>query len=228
MSPTKLSTSPAPKGQRNEMRLIARAAEILRALAASQSHLSLGQLSKATGLPRSSVQRLVGALEVEGFISSEAGQVGVTLGIEILRLGASVQSSLRERFRPHLQALQLNTNDTIDLTLLMDGTPIVVDQISSTSALRVVSFIGRPLPLATTASGRAHMASENRINDFFYDHEDYEEGVCAIAMTLRTLKNENYAVAISMPAKRFKERLPFLRERLSHCHRNLRHVAGLD
>ena len=60
MTPPDSSPTKA-KGQRNEIRLIARAASILRALAEEPSGLSLGQIAKQTGLARATVQRLVGA-----------------------------------------------------------------------------------------------------------------------------------------------------------------------
>ena len=248
------------KGQRNEMRMVARAAEVLRALADAPRGQSLGQIAKATGLPRSTVQRLVGALEVEGFVATEAGQAGVRLGWELIRLGSAVQANIRALLRPHLQDLHVLTKDTVDLTLLSDGTPIVIDQITSTAALRVVSFVGRPLPLHCTASGKAHLMGMTKERaravlkeplqsytgqtktsvadllklaatahdcDFAYDMQEYEEGVCAIAVPFGTRTSENYAVAISMPVNRFHERLPFLREALRKCQRARDTAAGV-
>jgi IclR family acetate operon transcriptional repressor len=152
-------SGPPRKGQRNEMRMISRAAEVLRALAEEPAGLSLGQLAKATGLARSTVQRLVGALEAEGFAVTRPGQPGVKLGAELVRLGSAVHANLRSLFRPFLQELNHQTKDTVDLTLLMNGLPVVIDQITSTASLRVVSFVGRPLPLHCTASGKAHVSA---------------------------------------------------------------------
>lgn len=244
MPPT---ASASKKGQRNEMRTIARAASVLRALADGSGKLSLGQLAKATGLPRSSIQRIVGALEAEGFVNTQAGQPGVRLGRELVRLGSAVSANLRTLVRPYLQELHQRTKDTVDLTLLMDGAPVVVDQISSTAALRVVSFIGRPLPLHATASGKCHLMNLPRhealallqqplhaftdqtitstdqlektvdqiaAGEFGYDREEYEDGICAIALPIHTFGANNYAIALSMPTKRFAERLPMLREAL--------------
>ena len=145
------------KGQRNEMRMIARASAVLRALADHPSGLSLGQIAKATGLARATVQRLVGALENERMVSTAAGVPGVRLGVELARLGAAVHRDLRDLFRPILTALQERLEDTIDLTQLQGGDAIVIDQIVSPRTLRVVSFIGNALPLHCTASGKAHM-----------------------------------------------------------------------
>jgi DNA-binding IclR family transcriptional regulator len=247
------------KGQRNEMRMISRAAEVLRALAEEPAGLSLGQLAKATGLARSTVQRLVGALEAEGFAVTRPGQPGVKLGAELVRLGSAVHANLRSLFRPFLQELNHQTKDTVDLTLLMNGLPVVIDQITSTASLRVVSFVGRPLPLHCTASGKAHVSAMTHDEakallipplkgytartltdsrallrlagtahecEFHIDQEEFDEGICAIALPINTAGPDNYAVAVSMPATRFKTRLPQLRAALRTCQREMEAAAG--
>jgi DNA-binding IclR family transcriptional regulator len=184
----------------------------------------------------------------------------VRLGRELVRLGAAVHSSARALFRPHMQELHGRTHDTVDLTLLMDGVPMVVDQISSTASLRVVSAIGRPLPLHATASGKAHVMAMDRQkllelltgslraytrntntsveelvklansaaqSEFAYDREEYEDGVCAIALPIQTLSSDNYALALSMPAKRFQDRLPLLRETLRQAQLAIELAAGV-
>ena len=250
-------TTALKKGQRNEMRMIARAADVLRALSGSSDGLSLGQIAKATGLARSTVQRLVGALEVEGFVMTQAGAPGVTLGRELARLGAAAHESARALFRPHLQALSAATRDTVDLTLLTGGAPVVVDQITATAPLRVVSFVGRPLPLHCTASGKAHLSRLPRAeaekllrpplqaytrrtivdpaalldrageaDAVFVDIEEFDEGVCALALPIRVPGAENYAVAISMPSTRFPDRVDLLCNTLRACRLDMEGVAG--
>jgi DNA-binding IclR family transcriptional regulator len=242
------------------MRMIARAAEVMRALAQGRGNMSLGQIAKATKLPRSTVQRLVGALEAEGFVATQAGQTGVRLGRELVRLGSAVHANLRSLIRPHLQELHAQTRDTVDLSLIMDGLPIVVDQITSTASLRVVSFVGRPLPLHATASGKAHLMNMSReeaerlVHEplraftsqtitsaqqilkfadsaadaaFGYDREEYDEGVCAIALPIQTHGSDNYAIALSMPSKRFADRLPQLRESLRQAQRGIELSLGV-
>ncbi len=147
----------APSAENGEMRLIARAAALLRALADQPSGASLGELAKATGLARSTVQRVVGALAAERLVS--AGADGVRLGLEIARLASFVQSDARELLRPVAEALMRRVQETVDLTVLDGATVVVIDQLVSPQSLRVVSHVGRSLPLHATASGKAHLAS---------------------------------------------------------------------
>ena len=56
------------------MRMISRAALILRALGEHPSGLSLGRIAKETGLARATVQRLVGALAAERLVCTTLAQ----------------------------------------------------------------------------------------------------------------------------------------------------------
>ncbi len=143
-------------GPRNEMRMISRAASILRALGEHPSGLSLGRIAKETGLARATVQRLVGALAAERLVCTTSG-AGVRLGAELARLGALVHCDVRSLVRPLLLDLHARVEETVDLTALHDGEAIVVDQFASPRALRVVSHVGQILPLHATASGKAHL-----------------------------------------------------------------------
>ena len=145
--------------EKGEMRLIARSAAILRALAEHPMGTSLGELAKATGLARSTVQRLVDALAIERLVTTGRAANSIKLGLEISRLASFVQSGPRERFRPIMEELMRRVQETVDLTILDDeGAVIVIDQLSSNYSLRVVSHVGQRIPLHSSASGKAHLA----------------------------------------------------------------------
>jgi IclR family transcriptional regulator, acetate operon repressor len=147
------------KGQRNEMRMIARAAAVLRAIADQPGGLSLGQLAKETGLARSTIQRLVGALEAERFVATEAATIGVRLGSEVPRIANSAHRDVKLLLRPHIEKLHSEIQDTVDVTLLQAKAAVVIDQVAAFEhALRVVSQMGSALPLHCTSNGKAHLA----------------------------------------------------------------------
>lgn len=147
------------KGQRNEMRMIARAASILRALGEEPLGLSLGQLAKETGLARSTVQRLVGAMEIERLVSTEAGRAGVRLGPEIPRLANAAHGDIKTLIRPAIEALHRAVEDTVDVSLWQSGGAVVIDQaFRSGGILRVVSHVGTVLPTHCSSNGKVHMA----------------------------------------------------------------------
>jgi 4-hydroxyphenylpyruvate dioxygenase len=51
--------------------------------------------------------------------------------------------------------------------------------------------------------------------------------VCAIALPVQTLSLDNYALALSMPSRRFQDRLPLLREALAQAKRSIETAAGV-
>ncbi|MBP7598980.1 MAG: helix-turn-helix domain-containing protein, partial [Pseudoxanthomonas sp.] len=61
--------------QNSGIQVIARAAAILRGVVAAPQGLSLGQLASTTGLARSTVQRIVYALESEHLLQAGVGGV---------------------------------------------------------------------------------------------------------------------------------------------------------
>ena len=77
---------------KSQVQVIARAATILRALEDENAGLSLGQIAQRVNLARSTVQRIVAALETEKLVIAATPNGRVRLGPTILRLAASVRS----------------------------------------------------------------------------------------------------------------------------------------
>src|SRR3972149_1459395 len=76
---------------KSQVQVIARAATILRALEEENASLSLGQIAQRVNLARSTVQRIVSALETEKLVIAATPNGRVRLGPTILRLAASVR-----------------------------------------------------------------------------------------------------------------------------------------
>lgn len=140
------------------IQVISRAAQVLRALDGEPQGLSLSQLAERTGLPRSTVHRLLGALEVEGFVAAAVPGGRMRLGPELLRLADAGRPDLQQLLRPEMQHLFDDLNETIDLAVL-DGDHLrFVDQIPAPHRLRAVSAVGATFPLHCTANGKAVLA----------------------------------------------------------------------
>lgn len=140
---------------RNGIQVIARAASVLRALKGSQTGMSLGQIAEQVDLPRSTVQRIVGALQAERLVIASGAGAGIRLGPELHSLAESAHYNIAETIRPLLQDLSRNTGETVDLSILRGNILIFIDQITGTQRLRAVSSVGETFPLTTTANGKA-------------------------------------------------------------------------
>lgn len=144
------------RGKLGESQSISRAVAVLR-FVADHPGASLGEIAKATGMPRSTVQRLVGSLSGEGLLTRNFGQQGVFLGMELARLGARVALDARVLLRPLMEELHSKIGDNIDLTTLDQGRVIVIEQIASNEDIRVISYVGKQHPIHCTANGKAHL-----------------------------------------------------------------------
>lgn len=144
------------RGKLGDSQSISRAVALMRHVA-DHPGASLGEIAKATGLPRSTVQRLVASLAHEGLLTRNFGQQGVFLGMELARLGARVALDARVLLRPLIEDLHARIGENIDLTVLDQGRVIVIEQIASNETIRVISYVGKQHPVHCTANGKAHL-----------------------------------------------------------------------
>jgi DNA-binding IclR family transcriptional regulator len=150
-------SSPAANAK-SQVQVIARAASILRALEDENAGLSLGQIAQRVNLARSTVQRIVAALESEKLVIAATPNGRVRLGPTILRLAASVRSDFIALARPHLEKLSLDLQETVDLATVKKDHLVFIDQVIGSHRLRTVSAVGETFPLYCTANGKAYLA----------------------------------------------------------------------
>jgi len=143
---------------KSQVQVIARAATILRALEDENSGLSLGQIAQRVNLARSTVQRIVAALETEKLVIAATPNGRVRLGPTILRLAASVRSDFIATARPFLERLSEELHETVDLSTVKKDHLVFIDQVIGAQRLRTVSAVGETFPLHCTANGKAYLA----------------------------------------------------------------------
>ncbi len=143
---------------KSQVQVIARAATILRALEDENSGLSLGQIAQRVNLARSTVQRIVSALETEKLVIAATPNGRVRLGPTILRLAASVRSDFTAFARPFLERLSEELHETVDLSTVKKDHLVFIDQVIGSQRLRTVSAVGETFPLYCTANGKAYLA----------------------------------------------------------------------
>jgi len=141
------------------IQVISRAAAILRTLAEHPRGLSLGAIATAVQLPRSTVQRIVDALDGEGLVVSGALAGGVRLGPALLPLAVGARFEVAEIVRPRLEELARATGETVDLALFDQDKAIFIDQVQGSHRLRAVSAVGVSFPLHCSSNGKAMLAA---------------------------------------------------------------------
>lgn len=141
------------------LNVIARAAAILRALEAQVDGLSIAELTRRTGLPRTTVTRLARALADEALLSLQGSRV--RLGPALSRLAAAAHRDVLSVIHPHLVALAQATGETVNLWLECQEEVLLVEQAPSRQEIHIAAAPGARLPLHSTAPGKAFLARED-------------------------------------------------------------------
>jgi DNA-binding IclR family transcriptional regulator len=141
------------------VQVIARAVAILRALGRHPEGLSIREIGRLIGVPRSTVQRIVDALDQESFVISANPASGVKLGPALIGLGAMADKfDLAVFAQPIITELSKALGETVALALFDRDKAVVVKQVAGRRRVRAVSVVGDILPLHCTASGKAILA----------------------------------------------------------------------
>jgi DNA-binding IclR family transcriptional regulator len=140
------------------IQVIARSAEILRALRSAPAGLSQAEVGERVGLARSTIHRLLNALENEGLVESGGPRGRYRLGPEISRMADTARRGLLSSIHPLLEELSQEVNETVDLSVLDRNGATFIDQAVAPHRLRAVSAVGESFLLHCTANGKAFLA----------------------------------------------------------------------
>lgn len=138
---------------------IERAFAILRAL--SRGTLGVTDLAERTGLPKSTVSRLLAALEAEGAAEQPEAGGGYSIGPALATLAGSVSPtmSLRGVVRPFIEELALLTGGSSGFTLREGSEAYWSDNVDDADELvTMVDQTGMSFPLHTIPSGLAMLS----------------------------------------------------------------------
>ena len=151
--PSSLSAAPEL-----ESSMLARAVRILSSFTAATPQLTLTDVTRRTGLPRSSVHRILDQL-VQLRVMERVG-VEYRLGLRLLELGAlaAQHNRLRATALPHLHRLHSATRALVHLSILDGHEIIYLERIGGASEGRVPTRLGGRQPAYCTASGKAMLA----------------------------------------------------------------------
>lgn len=157
-----------------------RGLSLLELFSVRDSELSISEMARRSGIPKSTTHRLVTDLISWGAL--ERSRNGARLGVRMFELGHLVpaQRTLRELADPYAHNLSEITGLTCNLAV-RDGTDVVyVEKVSSRSLSVPHSRTGGRLPLNCTGLGKAILA---------FSDPDFIEAVLAGELTRRTRKS---------------------------------------
>jgi DNA-binding IclR family transcriptional regulator len=142
-------------------RTISRAIAILQAFDETRLELGVTDLSQLTGLDKSTVYRLLNAMQQGELITQNAVTTKYHLGFGLLHLaGLALQNlDLPRIVRPYLEELAEYSKETVNLSILNDDDKVInIDGINSSRRVRNVGWIGREMPPHAVSGGKVMMA----------------------------------------------------------------------
>jgi IclR family acetate operon transcriptional repressor len=141
-----------------------RALDVVEALAAAESDLSLSELQAELGLPLPTLHRLIGMLTERGYAVRHEPSRRYGPGPKLLAVAASATSrgrfDLRRVAIPVLREVTAQTGETSNLISPYGRREIVyIEQVLSPQMVRMFTEVGHRAPLYCTAAGKAILAA---------------------------------------------------------------------
>ncbi|HCM5830602.1 IclR family transcriptional regulator [Klebsiella pneumoniae] len=172
------------ESDKNGKQVINRAASILKVLGRFQTGLSMSALARECGLPRSTVHRMVAALEEQELVINMKD--GIRLGPALLTLATAAHTDFVTVARAVVESLGRRTRETVDVSVYKGMHAISIDQYQSDQELRVVSPVGTAFPVHITAHGKAMLSllSESSFTHLLRELEDMQ-----LSQTLYNVKS---------------------------------------
>ncbi|TWH00851.1 IclR family transcriptional regulator [Nocardioides sp. J9] len=140
--------------------ILTKAFDLLRAFNPHQRVMTLSELARASGLPKSTVHRLLARLVELGAV--EHHRSGYKIGLGLLQLGAGTPAGyMRDLGMPHLSQLHRWSGATVHFAVLRQFDVVYLEKLNAPGSPAGITSVGGRLPANCTAIGKALLAHEN-------------------------------------------------------------------
>jgi DNA-binding IclR family transcriptional regulator len=139
---------------------VERMISLLELLAVAKNGLTLPELSRRLGFPKSSTHCLLVTLERRAYLRRNPKTHRYMLGVKLLALAnvALGGIKLREQAAPFLRALMSQTRLTVQLAILDQDAAVLIEKVEPPGPLRQSTWVGKRLELQCTAVGKCLLA----------------------------------------------------------------------
>lgn len=148
--------------ERRQPSSIQKAFDILNIFTREMPVLSLDRISEISGIPKTTVFRILGQLEENGYVTKQdqLGKIYYSLGFAYLEKGQLVKDrmDIREMVRGEMLRLRNEMNLTIQLAIRDNQDAVYIEQFESWRPIRVFPAIGKRVPLYSAACPRVLLA----------------------------------------------------------------------
>lgn len=148
----------------NHVQSVGRAVQLIDLLAGEGQELSLTEMSKALGWPKSTVHGILSTLRDYNYVEQSPVNGRYRLGIRLFELGNVVARSwdIREVALPVMQRLNRKLGEMVHLATEDKGEVLYIEKLDSRQMFRIVSETGVRLPMHCSALGKVLLAYKPR------------------------------------------------------------------
>lgn len=142
---------------------VSHALDVLEQFCRDGDEIGVTELSKRLKLHKNNVFRLLATLEARGYIEQNKVTENYRLGLRCLQLGRAYvhQTGFLLQASSMLKDLAKAAMESCFVAVRRGSSVVPLDFREPESPVRVVSFLGRALPLHCTAAGKVHLAFES-------------------------------------------------------------------
>jgi DNA-binding IclR family transcriptional regulator len=135
-----------------------RAVALLRAIAGAPHPATVWELANLAGINRSTAWRLLGTLERHGLVERDPITQRYAIGYTAVQLASGAgYDGLARRVRPILERVARSSGESVTLAAARRFSLVYVDQVDP-PGVPWPDWLGRPLPLHATSSGKVFLA----------------------------------------------------------------------
>ncbi|SDI43857.1 IclR family transcriptional regulator [Propionivibrio dicarboxylicus] len=137
----------------------------------------LARLAEETGLSKSTAHRLLQGLQSAGYVTAAPTHGSYRLTTKCVAVGQKALSSLNviHVAARHVEALNLDTGETVNLSSLEDGRAIMIYKLEANRGMiRTRAYVGQHISLYCSAMGKLFLthAFKGKIDAYWESHRD--------------------------------------------------------
>ncbi|MET1153088.1 IclR family transcriptional regulator C-terminal domain-containing protein [Arthrobacter sp.] len=150
-------------GANDQRSVVAKAADVLSAFSADRAELTLAEITRRAKLPHATARRLVNELVSAAFLERTDRRTYV-VGIKMWETGALAPRTLplRAVAMPFMSLLHEALRQHVQLAVLEGDEAVVIERLSASRAVGVLSHVGGRLPLHASGVGKVLLAHAPR------------------------------------------------------------------
>jgi DNA-binding IclR family transcriptional regulator len=150
-------------GAQKPLLVLGKITEILDAFSLSRPSLTLGEIQQATGLPTSTVQRLVTNMVAQGLLDRSGDQIRIGVRMAYWAAAAVKGVDVLAVVNPVLREIRDTTGETACFFRTEQGFRVCVAVAETHHALRREMHVGKLLPLHAGSAGRVLLAWDDEL-----------------------------------------------------------------